>query len=148
MKLSPAIGSSAVRIALLVVAGGLAPCCVAQVAVVVGARSAVGPMTQEQVASVFLGKTGQLPDGSVAKPADLPDSNPSRELFYTKAAGKSAAQVKAAWSRLTFSGKGTPPKELPSAAEVKAFVAGTPGGIGYIEKSAVDASVAVVLSVD
>ena len=139
------VGACATFLALALGWGGE---CAAQVAVVVGAKSAVTAMTQDQVASVFLGKTAQLPDGSVAKPADLPDSNPTRELFYGKSAGKSAAQVKAAWSRLTFSGKGTPPKELPSAAEVKAFVAGTPGGIGYIEKSAVDASVTVVLSVD
>jgi ABC-type phosphate transport system substrate-binding protein len=134
--------------ALLTLAAGTVVPCAAQVAVIVGPKSTLAAMTQEQVASVFLGKTGQLPDGSVAKPADLPDSNPTRELFYGKSAGKSAAQVKAAWSRLTFSGKGTPPKELPSAAEVKAYVAGTPGGIGYIEKSAVDPSVTVVLSVD
>lgn len=137
-----------VRGLLFIAASVAAPGCMAQVAVIVGAKSAVGPMTQEQVASVFLGKTGQLPDGSVARPADLPDANPMREAFYSRSAGKSAAQVKAAWSRLTFSGKGTPPKELPSAAEVKAYVAATPGGIGYVEKGAVDASVTVVLSVD
>jgi ABC-type phosphate transport system substrate-binding protein len=47
-----------------------------------------------------------------------------------------------------FSGKATPPKELGSAAEVKKFVAANPDAIGYIEKSAVDGSVKVVLTVD
>ena len=56
--------------------------------------------------------------------------------------------MKATWARLTFSGKGVPPKELPNSADVKKFVAGNPNAIGYIEKSAVDASVKVVLSLD
>ena len=71
-----------------------------------------------------------------------------RDAFYTKVTSKSAAQVKAAWSRLVFSGKATPPKEVGSSAEVKKLVASNQNAVGYIEKSAVDASVKVLLSVD
>lgn len=120
----------------------------AQVAVVVGAKSPTAAMTADQVAGIFLGKSNTLPGGAAAAAADLPEGAPLREQFYSKVTGKSAAQVKAGWSRLVFSGKATPPKELPSAADVKSFVAGNPDAIGYIEKSAVDASVKVVLSVD
>lgn len=131
--------------AALLVAGLAAQ---AQVAVVVSAKSAVGPMTAEQVSSIFLGKSNALPNGNAAVAVDLPESAAARETFYTKATGKSSAQVKAAWSRLVFSGKGTPPKELGNSADVKKFVAGHPDAIGYIEKSAVDSSVKVVLSID
>ncbi|CAN7663969.1 hypothetical protein LJR039_005200 [Pseudorhodoferax sp. LjRoot39] len=120
----------------------------AQVAVVVGAKSATAAMTADQVASIFLGKSNQLPSGAAAAAADLPESAAVREQFYTKVTGKSSAQVKAGWSRLVFSGKATPPKELASAADVKSFVAANPDAIGYIEKSAVDGSVKVVLNVD
>ena len=58
-----------------------------------------------------------------------------REQFYSKVAGKQAAQVKAAWSRLVFSGKATPPKELGSSADVKKFVAANPDAIGYLQYS-------------
>jgi ABC-type phosphate transport system substrate-binding protein len=120
----------------------------AQVAVVVNPKNPAASMTADQVSSIFLGKTNTLPSGAAAQAVDLPDSAAAREHFYSKATGKSSAQVKAAWSRLVFSGKGTPPKELGSAAEVKKFVAANPDAIGYIEKSAVDGSVKVVLSVD
>ena len=120
----------------------------AQVAVVVGAKSPVGTMTSEQVSNVFLGKSNALPGGGTAVLGDLPDSSPTHELFYTKVTGKNSAQVKAAWSRLVFSGKATPPKELATAADVKKFVAANPDAIGYIEKSAVDSSVKVVFSAD
>lgn len=120
----------------------------AQVAVVVSPKSPVTAMTADQVGSLFLGKVATLPTGATAQLADLSDSLPAREIFYTKVAGKSTAQVKAAWSRLVFSGKATPPKELASSAEVKKFVAGNPDAIGYIEKSAVDSTVKVVFSAD
>lgn len=58
------------------------------------------------------------------------------------------AQVKALWSRLVFSGKGQPPKELADSASVKKAVAADPKVVGYIEKSAVDGSVKVLFSVD
>ncbi|MFG6461776.1 hypothetical protein ACG04Q_09350 [Roseateles sp. DXS20W] len=129
----------------------LAACAVAsqaQVAVVVNPKSAAAAMTADQVAGIFLGKTSTLPSGATAAAADQAEGSAVREQFYAKVAGKQAAQVKAAWSRLVFSGKATPPKELGSSAEVKKFVAANPDAIGYIEKSAVDGSVKVVLTVD
>ena len=120
----------------------------AQVAVVVNPKSPLATMTADQVSGIFLGKSNTLPSGGTAMPTDLPDSAATRELFYTKVTGKSTAQVKAAWSRLVFSGKATPPKELASSADVKKFVAANPDAIGYIEKSAVDSSVKVVFSAD
>jgi ABC-type phosphate transport system substrate-binding protein len=120
----------------------------AQVAVIVNPKSPTASMTADQVASIFLGKSNTLPSGATAAAVDQPESAAVREQFYTKVTGKQAAQVKAAWSRLVFSGKATPPKELASSAEVKKFVAGNPDAIGYVEKSAVDGTVKAVLSVD
>lgn len=120
----------------------------AQVAVVVGAQSAASALSTEQAASLFLGKSDQLPGIGAAVLLDQPESVAVRELFYTKVTGKSAAQVKAAWSRLVFSGKATLPKEVANSAAVKKAVAASPNTVGYIEKSAVDSSVKVLLSVD
>lgn len=139
------ISSKTVALLLTLSACGLAQ---AQVAVIVNAKSATASMTADQVASIFLGKSTTLPSGATAVPVDQAESAAVREQFYTKVTGKQAAQVKAAWSRLVFSGKGTPPKEIANSADIKKFVAGNPDGIAYIEKSAVDASVKVVLSVD
>ncbi len=132
----------------LVSALGLSGMAQAQVAVIVNPKSATATMTADQVSAIFLGKSNTLPGGAAAQATDLPESAAAREQFYSKVTGKQAAQVKAAWSRLVFSGKATPPKELATAADVKKFVAANPDAIGYIEKSAVDASVKVVLSVD
>ena len=126
----------------------LANLAAADLVVIVNPKSPLTSMTPEQVSAIFMGKSAQLPSGATAQPADLPESNAIREQFYSKAAGKTSAQVKATWARLTFSGKATPPRELSSAADVKKHVAGNVDAIGYIEQSAVDASVKVVLVVE
>ena len=120
----------------------------AETVVIVNPKSPTSTMTAEQVSAIFLGKSNTLPSGATAAMVDQPENSPIYEEFYTKVAGKSSAQVKAAWSRLTFSGKATPPKPLAGSAEVKKFVAGNPDAIGYIEKSAVDSSVKAVLTVN
>ena len=133
---------------LLVAGLLLGPLGHAQVAVVAGAQSAASALSAEQASALFLGKSDQLPGVGAVALLDQPESAPVREQFYTKATGKSAAQVKAAWARLVFSGKATLPKELANSAEVKKALASNPKAIGYIEKSAVDASVKVLLSLD
>jgi ABC-type phosphate transport system substrate-binding protein len=120
----------------------------AQVAVVVNPKSPLSAMTADQVSAIFLGKVNTLPSGATALPADLPDSQPAHDLFYAKVTGKSNAQVKAAWSRLVFSGKATPPREFATSADVRKFVAANPDAIGYVDKSAVDSSVKVVFNAD
>ncbi len=120
----------------------------AEIVVIVNPKSPLASMTADQVSAIFLGKTNTLPSGGTAAPVDLPESSAVREQFYSKAAGKTSAQVKATWARLTFSGKAQPPKELATAADVKKFVAGNPDAIGYIEKSAVDGTVKAILSID
>jgi ABC-type phosphate transport system substrate-binding protein len=109
--------------------------------VVVGNPSAA-PMTKDQVADVFLGKS----QSSV--PVDQVESSPLRAEFYKKATGRDAAQIKALWSRLVFSGKAQPPKELADSAAVKKAVAADPKAVGYIEKGAVDGSVKVLATVE
>jgi ABC-type phosphate transport system substrate-binding protein len=110
----------------------------AEVVVVVNAKAAESSMTKDQVSQFFLGKS------SAYTPVDQPDSAPIRAEFYKKVTDKEASQVKALWSKLVFTGKATMPKEAGDSAAVKKAVAADPKAIGYIEKSAVDASVKVV----
>ena len=114
----------------------------AQADVVVVGHPSAAPMTKDQVADVYSGKN------QAATPLDQPEAAAIRADFYKKATGKDLAQVKALWSRLTFSGKGQPPKELADSAAVKKAVAADPKAIGYIEKSAVDGTVKVLAAIE
>ena len=109
---------------------------------VVIANPAAAALTKDQVADVFLGKSQAL------TPVDLPENSTTYSEFYRKATGRDVAQVKATWARLVFSGKAQAPRQAADAAAVKKAVAADPKSIGYIEKSAVDSSVKVVLSLD
>jgi predicted signal transduction protein with EAL and GGDEF domain len=64
------------------------------------------------------------------------------------ATGRDSAQVKAIWSRILFTGRSVLPKQLPDSEAVKKAVAANPKAVGYIEKSAVDASVKVASPLD
>jgi ABC-type phosphate transport system substrate-binding protein len=110
----------------------------AEVVVVVNPKAAETSMTKDEVTQYFLGKSTAL------TPVDQADGSPIRAEFYKKVADKDAAQAKALWAKLVFTGKATMPKEAASSADVKKAVAANPKAIGYIEKSAVDASVKVV----
>ena len=111
----------------------------ADVVVVVSAKSSASKFTKEQVADIFLGRSTSL------VPLDQAAGSPVRDEFYSKVAGQTAAQVKTLWAKLSFSGKGTPPKALGSDEEVKAQLAANPNAIAYMDKSKVDASVKTVL---
>lgn len=132
--------SKLMKAALLVAAAAGVSAANAEVVVVVHPSNPAGSMSAEQVADVFLGKSTAL------APVDLPESSAIRGEFYQKVTGKDAAQVKAVWTRLIFTGKATPPKEVGSSADVKKTVASEPKAIGYIEKSAADSSVKVVFT--
>jgi ABC-type phosphate transport system substrate-binding protein len=106
---------------------------VAQADVVVIGNLAAPAMTKDEVTQFFLGKSQTM------KPVDRPSSEPIKAQFYQKLSGQDLSQVKAMWSRLIFTGKATPPKEMPDAAAVKKAVAADPKAIGYIDKSEVDA---------
>ena len=97
-------------------------------------------VSKDQIANVYLGKSTAL------TPIDQSDGSAIRGEFYKKVADKDASQAKALWSKLVFTGKATPPKEVGSSADVKKAIAANPKAIGYIEKSAVDATVKVVLT--
>jgi ABC-type phosphate transport system substrate-binding protein len=112
----------------------------AETVVIVNKANPATRMFSEQASQFFLGKS------SMFTPVDQPESSPIRADFYHKVADKDPAQVKAIWSKLVFTGKATPPKEYANNAEVKKAVAADPKAIGYIDKSAVDDTVKVILT--
>lgn len=112
--------------------------CLAEVVIIVNAKSAAPQMSSEQASQYFLGKS------TTFTPIDQSEGSAIRGEFYKKLADKEASQVKAIWSKLVFTGKGTLPKEVGSSDAMKKAVAADPNAIGYIEKSAVDSTVKVV----
>ncbi len=125
----------------------LAPGAAAELVVIVSARNPVGALRADQVADIFLGQVGHFPDGGEAVALDEGVGSPLRNEFYAKVTAKTPALVKAYWSKMIFTGRGHPPREAPNSAAIRKLVADHPALIGYIDKSALDASVKPVLMV-
>jgi ABC-type phosphate transport system substrate-binding protein len=116
----------------------------ADVVAVVSAKSPITTLTMSQVADIFFGKTSRFPNGVQAFPVDQAEGAAVRDEFYSKVVGKTAAQIKAYWSKIIFTGRGQPPPTVSNNIEMKKRISDNPAAIGYIDRSMVDDSVRVV----
>ena len=129
------------KLILAIACGALCLPVLAEIVLVVNPKNPTATLTADQASQFYLGISNSF------APVDHAESSPLRAEFYKKVTHKEPGQVRAIWAKLVFTGKGRPPKEYASDEEVKKAVAADVNAIGYIDKSAVDASVKVVLSV-
>jgi ABC-type phosphate transport system substrate-binding protein len=107
--------------------------------IVVIVNPAAAPISKEQIADLYLGRS----DAWIA--VDQAVGSVIYVEFYKKLTGRDSAQIKAIWAQILFTSRGVPPKQLLDSAAVKKAVAANPKAVGYIEKSAIDASVKIAL---
>lgn len=98
------------------------------------------------IKKIFTGKAKSFADGSKALPITQADGNPVTDEFNQNVLNKSSSQLKAYWSKLVFTGKGTPPEEAANDAEVINLVSKNPNLIGFVSQGSADGSVKVVQS--
>ena len=71
---------------------------------------------ERQGTDIFLGRATRFPNGLLAVPIDQVEGSAAREEFYTRFVGKSAAQMKAYWSKIIFTGRGQPTSAIDAAS--------------------------------
>ena len=99
---------------------------------VVNAGNPVASLSKDQASKLFYRKQRAWPSGEAVVPVDLVEQSPVRKAFSSRVLGKDAAAVKGYWQQMIFTGKGVPPIEKATEAEALAFVAATPGAVGYV----------------
>lgn len=102
------------------------------VVVIVHADNLVSTFTTREVSDLFLKKAGTFSDGTKAVPVDLGERSDVRGAFSRWVHRKTTSAVKAYWQQMIFSGRGVPPPEKNSTADVMTFVRSQRGGIGYV----------------
>jgi ABC-type phosphate transport system substrate-binding protein len=102
------------------------------VKVVVHASNGLATAPREEIARIFLKKNATFSDGRPATPIDLDEGSAIRRAFSKEILGKDVAAVLAYWQEMIFSGRGTPPAQRTSDADILDFVRGNPNGIGYV----------------
>jgi ABC-type phosphate transport system substrate-binding protein len=135
------IKSAALALALTLVVNTVT----ADVVAVVSATSTITSLSNAQVTDIFLGKVNRFPDGTLAVPIDQAEGSPARDEFYATFASKSPAQLKAYWAKIIFTGRGQPPKAASNSLEIRKLLAANPRAISYIERSAVDSTVRILV---
>lgn len=118
-----------------------------ELVVIVSAKNPVSMLRADQVADIFLGQIANFPGGAEAVALDQRIGSPERDEFYSKVASKTPSLVKAYWTKMIFTGRGQPPREVDGSAAIRRMVADNPALIGYIDRHALDASVKPVLVV-
>jgi ABC-type phosphate transport system substrate-binding protein len=145
MMNSPMMLRSYLPATLLLAAITFAASAHADVVVVVSSKSSVTSLSAEQTTKIFLGKVVTFPNGQAAVPIDQPEGSAIRDEFYSKVARKNSSQLTAYWAKVIFTGDGRPPLRLTDSVAVRKAIAKNLNAIGYIDKSAVNRSVKVVL---
>lgn len=138
-----------IKIVRLLGAAGLllsASLATAEVVVIVNAASPVASASADDIAQVFLGKSTEL-GGSEVVAVDQSEGNASRNVFYTKVVQKEPSQLTAYWSRLIFTGKGTPPKQVGGDADVAEAVLDDESALGYVDSTAIIEGVKVIYTI-
>lgn len=95
------------------------------------------------VQKVFLGKTANWSDGSSVRLGTL-DGGPTADAFLKDVVKKSPKQFSTFWKKAVFSGTGEMPAEFGTEAEFVAWVAATPGAVGYIDAATAHDGVKVI----
>jgi ABC-type phosphate transport system substrate-binding protein len=92
-------------------------------------------VSRDFVRDAFLKKQTEW-HGHTLRPIDLTSKHVVRELFTKEVIRKSPSQLRTYWNQQVFSGKGVPPPEVESAADVVEYVLANPGAVGYLPADA------------
>ncbi len=112
--------------------------------VIVNSGNPDASISKKVAKKIFMGKASSTGSAEVI-PVDQDEGSAVRDDFYKKAANKAADKMKSYWSKMIFSGKAVPPEVKGDDAAVVDWVAKHKDAIGYVDKSAVNGSVKVVL---
>ena len=115
-----------------------------EVVLIVNPANTLSEMTLKDVKKIYLGKSKFFPGGGKVIPADQAEKSTVRKIFYEVMIGKSAAKLKAYWSKRIFTGKGTPPIVKKGDEAMLAWVAEQPLALGYVYRKSVNDSVKVL----
>jgi ABC-type phosphate transport system substrate-binding protein len=103
-------------------------------------------ISRSRIGEIFLKRTVRWPEGATVMPVEPSAKTPMRQRFTLEIYGKQVIAISAYWQQMIFSGKGIPPPEKSTDADVVAYVRDTPGAIGYVW-SGTDTSSVKVLAV-
>jgi hypothetical protein len=96
------------------------------------------------VQKIYSGKFISV-DGVNVTPVSLKAGSLQREEFLKNFMNQDEEKYTAYWTVRKYVGKGTPPNEVETTADVIKFIQSTPGAVGYLDESEVKDGVHILL---
>ncbi|MGD0939330.1 MAG: hypothetical protein ABR905_06415 [Terracidiphilus sp.] len=103
----------------------------AQIVVIANSSVSADSISKSDLVKVFTGASTRLASGARVTPALLKEG-PLHAQFASTYLGKSPIALVVIWRGLVLSGQAAMPKTFGSEVEMTAYVARTPGAIGYV----------------
>jgi len=100
--------------------------------IIVHPTNSVTQLRRAQIRDYFLKRRADWEPGLPAAPVDLTPKLAVRTLFSREILELSPTAVTSYWMQEIFAGSNTPPPVMSTVAAVLAYVASTPGAIGYV----------------
>jgi len=117
-----------------------------EVDVVVNKSNGIAPLSREEVRRIFMGDKSSWAGGKRIAVLMLAHDQPERVVILQAVFKMNESEYTKYFLQAAFTGHVlAAPRDLPSAAEMKAHLAANPNAIGYLKREDVDDSVKVVL---
>lgn len=114
------------------------------IVVVVAESNTVTSLSAQQIRDIFLGHSTFFPDGSPAVPVDQAENSTARIEFYARLLNMTPAQIRSHWARMTFTGRGRPPRSVRSEADLVALLQQDRRIVSYLSRSSLDQNTRIV----
>ena len=117
-----------------------------EVDVVVNKANDIAPLSREEVRRIFIGDKSSWPGGKRITVLMLAPDQPERLVILQAVFKMNESEYTKYFLQAAFTGRVlAAPRDLPSAAQMKAHLAANPDAIGYLNKDYVDNNLKVLL---
>ena len=103
---------------------------------IVNAANPVSVLRREDAAKLFLERAAVWKHGAPADPVDQSATSAVRQDFSTEVLGQPVTGIENYWRKRMLERREAPPKVKTTDADVIAYVAKSPGAIGYVSSAA------------
>ena len=110
---------------------------------IVNPAGADASISSDDAKAILLGNKTKWDGGGLIKLAVLTQGDAHEKIMHDYVQ-RSADQFDKYWKKMVFSGKGMMPMQAASDADLVAYVAKTPGAIGYVSAASVTGAVKVL----
>jgi hypothetical protein len=119
-----------------------------QLNVIVNKNAGINSLTADEIRQIYLAKRNSFPNGKTVVPIDNNEDSKVFGRFYDKIVHKGGSQLNSYWSRLIFTGKGSPPQQVNDRDDILKMVETDSRAMAYVEGDISSSKVVVVYSLE